>query len=522
MIPIMRMVLFALSFILFLPAGAETPQGWFTDFEEAGKEARKTSREILVLFTGSDWSRESRKLETEVLDSVEFRDFARKRLVTVYIDFPRMKKQPEKQAAANQALRKKLRYYGGYPGTVLLDRNGAKLGQITGYRRRDIYLDTLRSFLKTASPPASSSKTERPTSTGTSSAVYDSTPQGWLTDFHQAKAAAKKQNRPILVLFTGSDWCGWCKKLKADVLETDAFKQFAARSLILLYVDFPKDPTFPAGQKARNQALRKELLGKSAGYPTTLLLDQTGKEIKRISGYTKQYLQRIEAILRPLPPIIQATRENDLETVMALTAAGADVNAVDASGNTPLHSAAHLGNLDLLRFLLKKGARLEQKNQWGATPLLTACGSRLATIELLDCLIAEGANLSAADQYGQTALILSVIYPKADFIKRLLKEGVNVNQATRRGHTALFFAVGRNNYPLVKLLLKHGADVKKADRNGLTPLHHAAHNKSTGSGIVKLLLKAGADRNVKTAKGETPFDLAQKSETKRLLRPAGK
>ncbi len=516
------MCLLLFSLILILPAVAETPQGWETDFSRAEKKARETNRKILVLFTGSDWSAESRKLQTEVLESPEFQAFAREKFVMVYIDFPRQKRVPEKQAAANQALRKKLRYYGGYPGTVLLNHNGRKLGQINGFRKKELYIDLLKGFQKTdtASSESSQSPGSAPAAEQSSFHVYNDTPEGWLSDFQQAKNKAAKQNRPILLLFTGSDWCGWCKKLKAEVLLTDAFKQFASKSLVLLYVDFPKSKFFPADQKARNQELKQRFLGNSGGFPTTVLLDKNGKEFGRFAGYSKQYLRRIEMLLRPLPPIVKASRENDLDAVMTLVAAGADVNAADGAGTTALHNAAHLGNLDMLRFLLEKGARIDPKNRWGATPLLSACGSHFATNEMLDCLIAEGANLNASDQYGQNALILSVIYPKADFIKRLLKEGTNVNHATSNGQTALFFAVGRNNYTLIKLLLENGADIKKADRQGLTALHHAAHNQQSRTGIVKLLLKAGADPNAKTLRGKTPFDLAEKNEIKELLRPS--
>ena len=54
-------------------------------------------------------------------------------------------------------------------------------------------------------------------------------PEGWLTDFDQAKTLAQKQNKKIMLLFTGSDWCGWCIKLKKDVFEKQAFKDFAKK-----------------------------------------------------------------------------------------------------------------------------------------------------------------------------------------------------------------------------------------------------------------------------------------------------
>ena len=515
-----RQTVFAILIFFLIPlTGAESAVRWFTDFDAACREARRTNRAILVLFTGSDWSAECAGLRKEVLDSKEFQTFAREKLILVLVDFPRKKPLPEAQAAANQAVRKKLRYYGGYPGTVLLNKNGEKLGQINGNHSRSLYLDTLKGFLKNASVLSSTGKRpSSPPAPPKSLPPREVTPEGWLTDFEQAKAEARKQKRPILILFTGSDWCGWCKKLKAEVLDTAEFKKFAAESLILLYLDFPLSSSFPPAQKKRNEELRKQLLRNKGGYPMTLILDQMGEEIWRLSGYSKQYLEKIKSFLTPPPPLVKAAMENDLEEARKLTAAGADLNAADNKGMTALHYASRLGNLALVRFLLEKGARLEAKNRSGATPLHCACGSSLPSMELLNCLIARGADLNAVDNQGHTPLIHSAAVYRLDFVQRLIATGVDGNRANHLGQTALFFAVGRNHYPMVEFLLESGADCKLADRNGLTPLHHAAHNRRTSSGIVKLLLKAGADPRARTVQGKTPFDLARRMEIRELLR----
>ena len=60
------------------------------------------------------------------------------------------------------------------------------------------------------------------------------TPSGWYDDFDLALKAAQTAQKKLYILFTGSDWCSWCKKLKANVLETKEFKDFAAGKLILL------------------------------------------------------------------------------------------------------------------------------------------------------------------------------------------------------------------------------------------------------------------------------------------------
>lgn len=508
-----RLAILVFCLALAIPGKAAAPHGWLTDFEKAKQEARKTGRQILVLFTGSDWCGWCMKLRNEVLETAEFRDSAKKTLVLVYIDFPRKNPLPPQQQAANQELRRQLKYYGGYPGTVVLDKNGQPLGQISGYRGREFYLNTLKALQKNAgnasAEPRSSAAKQTPGGSGA--------PEGWLTDFEKAKQEAQKTGRRILVLFTGSDWCGWCKKLKAETLDTKDFKDFAGKQLVLLYVDFPRNKTIPAELKAHNQRLRKQLL-KNGGYPTTLLLDKNGKEITRIIGYTPQYRQKIENILHPVPALVRAARNNDPDEVKAQLSAGSSVNSTDGTGTTALHNAAYFGNLEMLKLLMEKGAGIEVKNNRGMTPLLSACGSPFSATDVLDCLIAAGANLKAADNDGRTALIFSIVYQKTDFVKKLLEQDADINQANLYGMTPLALAAGRGNYTIVKLLLDRGARTEKTDRHGLAPLHHAAHSEAGSLGIVKLLLKGGAAPDAKTSRGETPYDIAKKSEIKEFLR----
>jgi thioredoxin-related protein len=62
----------------------------------------------------------------------------------------------------------------------------------------------------------------------------------WLTDFEQAKVQAEKQNKYILIDFSGSDWCRWCVKLDQEVFSKPAFKSFAEKNLVLFMADFPR------------------------------------------------------------------------------------------------------------------------------------------------------------------------------------------------------------------------------------------------------------------------------------------
>ena len=63
---------------------------------------------------------------------------------------------------------------------------------------------------------------------------------GWTDDYTKATAQAKAENKAILLDFTGSDWCGWCMKMKKETLDTPQFKTYAQQNLVLVTVDFPR------------------------------------------------------------------------------------------------------------------------------------------------------------------------------------------------------------------------------------------------------------------------------------------
>ena len=65
-------------------------------------------------------------------------------------------------------------------------------------------------------------------------------PKGWGTDYDAALARAAKEKRPVLALFTGSDWCPYCVQLEKKVLKDSLFQKFAEKNVVLLYLDFPR------------------------------------------------------------------------------------------------------------------------------------------------------------------------------------------------------------------------------------------------------------------------------------------
>ncbi len=120
----------------------------------------------------------------------------------------------------------------------------------------------------------------------------------WYTDLDEAKAVAAKENKPLLVDFTGSDWCGYCIKLHAEVFDKPEFEEFAT-NYVLVELDFPNKKPQSAEEKAKNKATQAKFA--VSGFPTVLLLDaKTGEAYGRQSGYgpgsgPKAYIDKLSA-----------------------------------------------------------------------------------------------------------------------------------------------------------------------------------------------------------------------------------
>ena len=99
----------------------------------------------------------------------------------------------------------------------------------------------------------------------------------WLTDLPKAQAQAKKENKLVMLDFTGSDWCGWCIKLNRDVFSKPEFAKYAKENLVLVEVDFPRNKKQSAEQKKANADLQAKY--KIDGYPTIIVLNGEGKQV---------------------------------------------------------------------------------------------------------------------------------------------------------------------------------------------------------------------------------------------------
>lgn len=122
---------------------------------------------------------------------------------------------------------------------------------------------------------------------------------GWLEDFAAAKKAAKEANKPMLVDFTGSDWCRWCIRLKDEVFSQEAFKSYAKDNLVLFKADFPRRGQQSDAIKTQNRKLAEQF--NVEGFPTIFLIDHNEKVIGRLGyqpGGPEKYVESIKKILK--------------------------------------------------------------------------------------------------------------------------------------------------------------------------------------------------------------------------------
>lgn len=119
----------------------------------------------------------------------------------------------------------------------------------------------------------------------------------WTMDYEAAVKAAKESKTPLFVLFTGSDWCQWCKVMDDQVFSKPEWQMFAKTNLYLAYIDFPQDEKLvPAKYKDRNEKLQKEM--EVEGYPTMVLIDEDGKELDRLQADKSITAQKFVNLIR--------------------------------------------------------------------------------------------------------------------------------------------------------------------------------------------------------------------------------
>lgn len=201
-------------------------------------------------------------------------------------------------------------------------------------------------------------------------------------------------------------------------------------------------------------------------------------------------------------PIEQATFYDKPDAVKILATAGAEVGRRDALGQTPLFSAQSVATA---RALVAHGAEIDIRDDMGE-PLIISISYRYP--EIAQFLIESGADLQLTDDRSRSTILMAACsQDQVDFVKFLLAKGMDVNQQSAFGTTALTDAASHGNTTIAKLLIEHGADVNvRSKADGRTALHTAAADGYLD--FVILLLESDADYTVRDFEGLTPLGAA--------------
>lgn len=215
----------------------------------------------------------------------------------------------------------------------------------------------------------------------------------------------------------------------------------------------------------------------------------------------------VNAMQDGITPLLAATRDSwhgRPEAVMTLLTNGADPKRADADGNTPLHHAARSSDPGVAALLRDAGADLNALNREGVSPLGSACAA--GNWRLARFLLERGAQTDVAG--GQPALSAAAGSEEDDpaGVQLLLRHKARVNARDAVGRSALHEAAAANHVEICRILLAAGAEANAKAADGRTPLLEAVHNGALLA--LEVLLEAGADVHAKDAAGASALHLA--------------
>ena len=192
--------------------------------------------------------------------------------------------------------------------------------------------------------------------------------------------------------------------------------------------------------------------------------------------------------------LLQAAQRGDREAALKLLQEGADINARDAHGRTPVMIATYQHNTEMVRELIQAGADINIRDYNKENPLLHA-GAH-GWLDILALAIEANADTRLTNRFGGISIIPASERGHVEVVRELLtRTDINVNHVNNLGWTALLEAIvlsdgGQAHQQIVQLLIEHGADVNLPDKDGVTPLQNVRKRGFTE--IERILQQAGA------------------------------
>ena len=247
----------------------------FNSIVQGKKNAAETNTPQLLILTNELQSVHEEYLK-KVLENPHFVGIAQKNLTVIKLNFPLKSNSTEEEFKAvtefvkkNAILRKPLQF-------MLIDsKTGEELFLI------EPALDDPDVLLKKIYPLLP--------------CKYDGQ---WIDNFEAGQMISEKTGRHMLINFTGSDWCIWCKRLKEEIYEHTDFKEYAGKKLVLVEIDFPRRKPLPEKTALANNELAKKF--DIRGYPSVIILGPDGQLAGR-TGYVRggvvEFLTGIKQIM---------------------------------------------------------------------------------------------------------------------------------------------------------------------------------------------------------------------------------
>lgn len=214
--------------------------------------------------------------------------------------------------------------------------------------------------------------------------------------------------------------------------------------------------------------------------------------------------------------ICSAAYRGDIPAVEKLLAANPELIKARSKifGKTPIHYAAGVGNVDMIRFLLTRGAAANDRDNFGNTPLHEA--ANYGQNGAAEFLLSSGGDINSKTTIGWTPLHYAAAYAQKDMAAFLIERGADVTMKDESGATPLHIAAENGSIAVAYELLQHGVNVNiRTDIHELTPLHSAVIGGKKD--MVEFLILNGADVNAKDHGGETPLSWAYRSKSADMI-----
>ncbi len=224
-------------------------------------------------------------------------------------------------------------------------------------------------------------------------------------------------------------------------------------------------------------------------------------------------------------PLHRAAYAGQIELMDWLVKAGADVNEQTASNSVALHGAAYYGQPEAVAFLIKNGADIDARNNYDYTPLLSASAGGYTDIAKV--LLDAGADINAKNYEGDNALLCAVTSCNRELIDFLIAAGIDYNATDNYGRTILHKAIAGGRWArnegrecdhlgIISSFISKGVDIDRASQGGYTVLSEAIFSEDMAA--VRLLLEAGADANKVNDDGATALMISTAREKPDFVR----